>query len=101
MHRLPRMGDPCLPVFVCGGGSHDKLPPYNATQTAREPTTRKGDPMTQEQQQHNIEMTWLAELEAERAVRITSLQVRNEDLAEAIMQRMLAQSSEQDSKNWN
>ena len=57
--------------------------------------------MTPEQQQHNIEIMCLAELEAERAIRIASLQVRNEDLAEAIMQRMLAQSSEQDSKNWN
>jgi len=57
--------------------------------------------MTPEQQQHEIEMICLAEIEAERAIRIASLQVRNEDLAEALMQRMLAQSAELESGKWN
>jgi hypothetical protein len=50
---------------------------------------------------HIIEMSAIAELEAEKAFRISSLQVRNEDIAEAIMERMLTQNVEQDAQKWN
>ena len=53
------------------------------------------------EQQHEIEIICRAEIEAERAIRIASLQARNEDLAEALMQRMIAQGTEQNAQKWN
>jgi len=46
MYRLLGMGDSCLHNCGGGGGSHNQLPPYNAAQATREPSTRKGDTMT-------------------------------------------------------